>query len=1159
MIRTMSTYVFCMVLLMTVPLHVAGAQQLDVYTPVPAGAITVESSSEFPGFTDEETVNGSGMNGHGHASHNLGKYMWLSKVSETPVQARPQTRKGVVWLLYTFDTERKPVFVEIWNHNQHDHTRRGLRKVYLQYSRDGLNWQTLNDGARDYFIIPESLGKAAEPADFKIDLSGITFKYFCITADTAEGNYYHADLPQALEDAKWKNQNVNYYGLSEIRFYEQTKLCLHDMAKVDDFVFRPTQGYRKTPEGPRREYTVLFNNPLFDGGTLTLAFAGKTVLERIPKSKMGLYAFTGLFPPGFMEEAVSVTVNFKSRQGTVGHTMMMEGARKWEVYFLPHSHLDIGYTHRHEDVMNLQLRNIEQAIRLADRTRDYPEGARFKWNIETMWPVLEYLQRHRNTGQGEAFRNAVKDGRVALNASVGNILTGLCKQEELTHLFDDAHRVGKELGVDVTSVMMSDVPGASWGVVTAMAENGMRYFSMAPNYVPHLETGGSRVGLANKEWGDYPFYWASASGEEKVLCWSAGKGYSFFHDWLAGKLSSSGLEPLWEYLNTLEAKEFPYGMAYLRYTVNGDNGPPDTDMPDIIREWNEHYDYPRFHIGTTEELFTRFEQAYGDKLPVFKGDFTPYWEDGAASTAAELSLNRYTAEKLNQLEVLWSITDPDGYPEESFYKAWRNVVLFSEHTWGASASGPDPDSEFTRALWKQKQAFALRADSIAKQITQELHTTLQANEQGHAIQVFNTNLWARTDVVTFSTAQDLRSKKVVDENNQEASLQQTGAGTWMFMATGVPPLSSKVYRIVAGTVAKTVSPFAWTENTVSNGLVSVSVSGERGSVTALTDSSGFNYAAGNGLNDYVYTGRNAASPQYVTRVTRIERLTDGPVAATLRVTADAPGCYSLVRDMTLYAGLNRVDIRNVVDKIDNRAHERVRFAFPFNISNAETVIDLAFGEVRPEREQLSGANKNFYSVNNGVSISGMRRNVLLTTVGTPLIEVGGLQGEAWMSDTREFLDWSRFASSSSTVYSWVMNNSWRTNYKASQSGKVEFRYSIIPLAPYAHEAKQRGAEIAQPLVAVVSDNVRPYRSLFHVRGNNKLAVSTLRPTKDRKGYLVRVVNLSPQPVQATLVWDALKPVSIAVCDNAERDVTPATNSFWMKPYGTTTWKVEYNQ
>jgi alpha-mannosidase len=321
------------------------------------------------------------------------------------------------------------------------------------------------------------------------------------------------------------------------------------------------------------------------------------------------------------------------------------------------------------------------------------------------------------------------------------------------------------------------------------------------------------------------------------------------------------------------------------------------------------------------------------------------------------------------------------------------------------------------------------------------------------------------------------------------------------------------------------------------------------------DDTGFNYAGDEGLNQYIYTGRNAASPQYVTTVKTISSVT-GPVSATLRISAEAPGCNSLVREIILYKGVKRVDIRNFVDKVDNRGKESVRFGFSFNVRNAETVIDLPFAEIRPEREQLSGANKNFYSVNNGVSISGMERNVLLTTVGTPILEVGEMEGEAWMSDTRRFLDWRRTASSSPKVYSWVMNNSWGTNYKASQSGETEFRYSIVPLIPYGHDAKQRSIEIAQPLVAVASDNDKRYETLFTIRGNNKIAVSTIRPTPVADGYLVRLINLSPQPVESSFEWQTIRPEKIFLSDNKGREISPGVNDFWMKPYGTKTWKIE---
>lgn len=128
----------------------------------------------------------------------------------------------------------------------------------------------------------------------------------------------------------------------------------------------------------------------------------------------------------------------------------------------------------------------------------------------------EFRRRYRHTAKWDVFADAVRSGHIGLNASIGNILTGLCKQEELMHLFDDGIAIGRELGVNVNTVMMSDVPGFSWGVVTAMAHNGLKYFSMAPNFVPHLLNGGSRVGLAHIEWADRPFYWQSQSGDDRV-------------------------------------------------------------------------------------------------------------------------------------------------------------------------------------------------------------------------------------------------------------------------------------------------------------------------------------------------------------------------------------------------------------------------------------------------------------------------------------------------------------------------------------------------------------------------------------------------------------------------------------------------------------------
>ena len=71
---------------------------------------------------------------------------------------------------------------------------------------------------------------------------------------------------------------------------------------------------------------------------------------------------------------------------------------------------------------------------LAERTADYPEGARFVWNVEVLWAADLFLQR-MEAPRREAFEKAVKTGQVALNGLYLNVLTGLCRPEELVQAF----------------------------------------------------------------------------------------------------------------------------------------------------------------------------------------------------------------------------------------------------------------------------------------------------------------------------------------------------------------------------------------------------------------------------------------------------------------------------------------------------------------------------------------------------------------------------------------------------------------------------------------------------------------------------------------------------------------------------------------------------
>lgn len=1133
------------------------AKEYQIWRKVPSATIKATASSEFPTSKTEFVVDGSGMENHLHQSNNLGHMMWMSQVSEKPVQARPATKEGVVWLLTEFEQVRKIDHLSIWNYDQDNHTNRGLQKVYLQYSSDGENWYTLKDGENDFFILPKAGGKKWEPESFGLDLNGLAFKYFCITADLDEGNYYHDHSQATFELAKENRQNINYYGLSEIAFFELETVKEKQLPQIDSLEFEVFPAYRKTEDGPAREYQVQFNHPLYTGGSLELACNGKSFSQEIPASASGIFKFTGLFPAGYMDKQASATVHFTSKQGEISETELVDPARKWNLYFLAHSHLDIGYTHVHGEVLALQIRNLKRAIDLIEASKDFPAGSKFKWNVETLWPVTEWMKQGIDPDYYEKFKKYVRSGDIGLNGTIGSILTGICKQEELMHLCDDARAVEKETGVNIQTAMMSDVPGLAWGTVTGLAQNGIKYLSMAPNYVPFLVTGGSRVGYVHREWGDYPFYWESQSGADKVLYWASGKGYSFFHDWLTGTLSASGLEPIWQYLDELQDKKFPYDISYLRYTVNGDNGPPDSQMAQVIRKWNETYEYPKFIIGTSNELFTEFEQKYSESIPSYKGDFTPYWEEGAASTAAELATNRENGDRLSQLEILWSMLKPETFPFETFKEAWRNVVLFSEHTWGASASYSDYQSENTKQLWNEKKEFALKADSLTKQLA-NFETTAFSKENS-VIQVYNTCAWPRTNVVKIKAGNKLEDYVLKDSNGETAELQRISEREWIFIAKGVPALSSKAYHLIRKKGKQTISKneFVIHETSVSNGLVSITINSRTGAIQSFkTDDDNHNYATENGLNEYIYSGAEMANAEGVDNLDSLI-ISTGPVATVARAYSKAPGCQSLVQEYTIYKGLERVDIENKLDKKEVYEAENVRFGFPFNIPNSETVIDLAFSKMRPEREQLDGSNKNFFCMNNGVSIEGQKRAVLLGSSNAPILEIGAIAGEEWRKDRKEFLAWKMTAESSPILYSWVMNNSWHTNYKATQSGKVSFHYSLVPLKPYADLAKKKAFELSQPLIACFSGNTLAVQTPFEIRGSDWVAVSVMRPAKDGTSTFVRLINLSEKPVEIGIAGqDSSSEISAVECDNKEKNIQDVdTKSIWMKPYATINLKL----
>jgi hypothetical protein len=112
---------------------------------------------------------------------------------------------------------------------------------------------------------------------------------------------------------------------------------------------------------------------------------------------------------------------------------------------------------------------------------------------------------------------------------------------------------------------------------------------------------------------------------------------------------------------------------------------------------------------------------------------------------------------------LWAIRNVAPFPAADFQNAWRDVLLYSEHTWGAHNSIGEPDLPFVKDQWKVKRAFALDADTLSQQLLLRAGEPPESTEIPNAVDVFNTSSWSRTDLVTLSHEQSSMGDQVSDD------------------------------------------------------------------------------------------------------------------------------------------------------------------------------------------------------------------------------------------------------------------------------------------------------------------------------------------------------------------------------------------------------------
>lgn len=874
---------------------------------------------------------------------------------------------------------------------------------------------------------------------------------------------------------------------------------------------------------------------------IELTFNGHKMTNKLDLSGSPVNLIELALPGKDISVSTQLFVKLKCQRNNYTASAIVNPTRRWCVYLTPHSHVDVGYTDLQENVAKMHCNVINDAISLAEKTANYPKEARYVQNVEVMWPLDEYLKIADNQ-QKERLWNAVKKGWITFGNSFLHINTSNISSEGLLHNFYMGNKVAKEKNISPEFIYQGDIPGASWGISGLSNATNLKYFLAGPN--PE-----GRVGSIRKEWEDRPFYWLAPDGRSKILyyqCYPYNignilKGRKFpkpmavveSKEYITGDPYKYFLDPaLFPLLDIIEAKKLPYDITVLTWSMR-DNCPIDPELPDAVVMWNKKYSSPLLIISSMHDFMTDFEQKYKDIIPQVKGDLTEYWTDGTATTAHETSIYRCTTERIQQAEVLSLMNqNKQAGSSEKFTEAWRNILLYAEHTWGAHNSVIAPDLDFVKNIWNKKQSYVLDANREVNQLIEGLANSTINRE----FKVINTTTFVQNQLVRLSSLQSGNFNLVYDDHGKNIPSQRLSTGELVFVAREIAPFSAVKYTLGKGKISDKAT-LKCTEREIENDFYKIAVDSKTGNIASIYSKilgqEMVNKKDSLQFNQFIYlTGKNNDKNEFrknnyylineyhkkdkvsYSSNPRIKIKEAGTVIVTLEIEFDAPSCKTLISEISLIDGIDNISICNTLDKLFVRDKEAVHFAFPFLVTDPCLTYDIPTGYARVNSEQIPGSCKNWYTIQRWLDISNNNYGVVFSSKNAALFELGAVTANLYGSQSDSPL-WIKESPVTSTILSWALNNHWFTNFKADQGGIISFQYDFA-----AHKgnelkpANKFGICNVQPLIIASKDN--SYRDIDLRFENEDVYISHIKPSADGNAHILSVSNMSETDILTRL-------------------------------------------
>ena len=887
------------------------------------------------------------------------------------------------------------------------------------------------------------------------------------------------------------------------------------------------------------------------------------------------------FSPGAKGEAL-VTLGSNSQR----IPLTLTPAKKWKLLIVSHEHIDVGYTDYQPKVSEIQSRVLDEAM---DMIRAHPD---YRYSVDGYWVIQEFLAG-RNAEDRQRLLQMVREHKIFVPAEYANLLTEFPAVETLIRSLYPSFQFNRENGANFDYANITDVPSQSWSYASVLAAAGLKFFTSGSN-----PDRGPIVMLSNLE-SQSPYWWEGPDGG-KVLMWYSN---SYGHVGTAFGMPpevKTGRELLPGFLQTYSSPEYKADTVML-FGAQWENSDLFPQQATLVEDWNKVYAYPQLAYSDFAGALHEIATQLGDSMPVIKGDGGPYWEDGIYSDTQNAILARAAEQRApsaEKLSTLASLVHPYVQIERAALdRLWQNLFLFDEHTWGAWQSISSPDSEETVRQQAVKDAFATRAEQDLDYVLERGMAALSdyINDPKGTLVVFDALNWQRNgkvevDLQKGSELVDLVSGNAVAYqvvSDLPAFPTQSGQPSFQrirFVAQGVPALGYKCYSIrLAALKPVPVAPVK-AGTTLENHYYRVVLDVQTGAVKSIFDKELkkelVNSASPYQFDEYLYVSGGDQPPRnrlifgdaklpapeltihgsHGGRLLSVERTPFGTVARLESSNTNTPKVQT---DIILYDSEKKIEFLNHVQKKKVYTKEAVYFAFPFAADNPPIRYDLQNGFVDPTRDLLPGAAREWFSLQHWAAVQLGDVTAALIPKDAEPFTMGDIVRGKWPME----LDPHR-----GTVFSYVMNNYWHTNYAAGQGGDFTFRYVTTSgrnLEP--GQLSRLGWEEMTPLetneIIQNDKEVSPPRpldkgqeSFLQVNQPNVVLVNW-KTAEDGHGTVLRFLEVAGESNQVEVQIPILKIQAAWMCNAMEENQHPLSTAahavtLSVKPFQIVTVRVE---